>query len=79
MLFIAYNSRRRPVKDDASEGEWEAFLKKDGDSGCGDGRRERRIPDLLISAAGFRGYHGTENRDKAGGSAMKFVYGKQGF
>ena len=31
-LFIAYNSRRRPVKMALPAGEWEAFL-KDGDSG----------------------------------------------
>ena len=32
MLFIAYNSRRRPVKMTLPAGEWEVFL-KDGDSG----------------------------------------------
>ena len=56
-LFIAYNSRRRPVKVTLPEGEWEAFL-KDGDSGMWRRPRERDVFGPSDSAAGFRGYHG---------------------
>ena len=46
-LFIAYNSRRRPVKVTLPEGEWEAFL-KDGDSGMWRRPERETYSGLLI-------------------------------
>lgn len=46
-LFIAYNSRRHPVKVTLPEGEWEAFL-KDGDSGMWRRPQRETYSGLLI-------------------------------